>query len=117
MPLILLSLDRQVFTQTHKAAQKGDKDALATIAAMWDEHEQIECFVCGHPNVESPVFAEIMPDQNDQLLALPLCLICRALPALIRWHKCLELMQKMSKARTGKRIAYTRIAPQHHPRW
>jgi hypothetical protein len=36
--LVLLSLDRAEFLQLHRAAERGDPDALEAVRAMWSAH-------------------------------------------------------------------------------
>src|SRR5438067_1961524 len=47
--LVLLSVDRQVFRDTYRAAASGDEAALRDIEELWRDYDrvEIECFLCG----------------------------------------------------------------------
>jgi hypothetical protein len=97
LPLLLLTIStRQVrdFAIAMRAGADGDELA----AELWREYsgEPGECFYCGAP-ITLPAFTQILPDKRrDQMLAVPLCPACAALPPMVRAHRGPRLMRKMS---------------------
>ena len=110
--LLLLSFSRSEFRRLHRLAMKGDEDAIQQIESVWDEHRdreiEIECFLCQAVIIEPRPFCMVLPDPSadHELIGAPLCSICRDLPTLVRWHRCLKLVSKMGKARSGRQLHY-----------
>jgi hypothetical protein len=66
--LILLTLDRDWLLALHKRAQQGDQEAIASIAATWNDYKdrEIACFICDQPVDQStPICMQILPEYND----------------------------------------------------
>jgi hypothetical protein len=106
--LILLSFSRAEFVSLHRAALKGDEEAVQAIETMWDDYRDrpVECLLCA-TECRHPWFTMMLPDHvHAKLVAAPLCPTCRDLPTMVRWHRCLKLIGKMHSARTGKQVHF-----------
>lgn len=119
--LILLSLDREWFLATHKAAEAGDADAAQAVAALWDDQhaagKELACFLCDQP-VPLPVFSMVLPEYgtDQKLLAAPLCDACRDLPDMVRWSRSIKMLKKMWSTK-GRNVTFRfNRRGQPHPR-
>ena len=122
MALVLLSIDRAAFMKLHTSGH--DPEVSSTIVDLWEPYfsDLLECFLCGL-ETGFPPFSMILPEYDarfaaSKLIVAPLCERCRDLkPPALRFSKCLTLLKKLHKARTGKSIVFQNIDHrQPHPR-
>jgi hypothetical protein len=96
--LVILSLNRTEFNETHKRAAAGDEQALRELEQLWNNYADraLACFLCDN-EVERPVFTLMLPERRDRTkaIAVPLCLACRALPSMQRLGRAIKLLKKM----------------------
>jgi hypothetical protein len=59
------------------------------------------CFLCDSKDCQ-PMFCQVLPDHDGQLLAAPLCHVCRGFPQMTRLGRCLKVLKKMWTTRNGK---------------
>jgi len=117
--LVLLSFSRAEFVSLHRAATRdGDLDAVQAIESVWDEYQgrELACFLC-HGVAAKPPYTMVLPDpiqERAKLIGAPLCPTCRDLPDMVRWGRCLKLLTKMHKARTGKQLHFNLVGQQRH---
>jgi hypothetical protein len=97
LPLILLSVtaaQARAFAFALAAGHPGEELS----DQLWTDYagQTAECFLCGEP-ITLPCFTQLFPDKRrDQMLAAPLCGECAGLPPMVRGHRGLRLMRKMS---------------------
>jgi hypothetical protein len=99
LSLTLLSVtaaQARAFTVALAAGRPG----LELSTELWRDYlgQELECFTCGVA-IETPPapFTQLQPDKRrDLMLATPLCPACAGLPAMVRAHRGLRLMRKMS---------------------
>jgi hypothetical protein len=106
--LVLLSFDRAQFEALHRAAGKGNEDALREMEHLWDDYagQELECFLCGAVT-ENPPFSMTMPERNadTRVTIAPLCTACHHLPRMVRLNRTMKLLQRMW-SRRGKRVQF-----------
>jgi len=87
--------------------------------ALWAPHlpdaAETRCFL-RDAAVAFPPHAFILPDYDPPAnrLIVPLCLACRDLPLMVRYHRGLRLVKAMYKARFGKHLQLD-FHPSRHP--
>jgi hypothetical protein len=116
--LVLLSFSRSEFARANKLALQGDEAAIQQIESVWDEYQgrSLACFLCNHETAHPP-FTMMLPDpvqERAKLIGAPLCSACRDLPAMVRWGRCLKLLTKMEKARSGRQLHFNLVGQQRH---
>jgi hypothetical protein len=123
--LLLLNLQRDWFLSLHKRALRGDQEAIALIAALWNEYDQeLPCLISDQPvDRSTPICTQVLPEFSDgkgddnKLIGAPLCMVCRELPQAVRWSRSLKILHRMFSAKTGKNIRFhfNQSQRQHHP--
>jgi len=111
--LVLLSVDRQVFRDTYRAAASGDEAALRDIEELWRDYDrvEIECFLCGAACRPGPG-AMALPERDDdsKLLIVPLCDECAALPRRYKMGKAIKILKRMYRDRPSGPVVF-RLQP------
>jgi hypothetical protein len=80
-----------------RAMSRGELAPTEASADLWRDYQgrEVECFLCGGV-CNTPPFSTVLPDKDRiNCLALPLCEACKALPQLLRLHRCTKLLRAM----------------------
>jgi hypothetical protein len=87
-----------------RAMSRGELAPTEASADLWRDYQgrEVECFLCGGV-CNTPPFSMVLPDKDRiNCLALPLCEACKALPQLLRLHRCTKLLRAMWATRKYK---------------
>ena len=73
--LVILLVSRTSFESIHKAAAKGDEAALHELETLWNDYDEVPCFLCDAITPRAEIFSKVMREFNDSamLIVLPLC--------------------------------------------
>jgi hypothetical protein len=106
--LALVNLERAAFVKLNRAAEAGDPEALAEVAALFDAwgDQAVECWLCARPTAELPRYSVIGPEHGrpEWLVAALCCHACRDMDGAERRRKSLKMFRAMfSKPGKGGR--------------
>jgi hypothetical protein len=99
--LVILTVPRAQVLSAQRAKNRGDLAPTDATADLWRDYEnrEVACFLCDGV-CDMPPFSMVLPDMDRiNCLALPLCPNCKALPQLLRLHRCTKLLRTMWSAR------------------
>jgi hypothetical protein len=115
MPLVLLNISREQFTNTRNAAKQGDKEAARALNELWSDYDAVdlECFLCGATTPKRP-YMMVLPerDRHDKVMAVPLCQGCGALPEMTRLNRALKILKAMWSKPGGPQIHFLMMPQQ-----
>src|ERR1043165_3061682 len=93
----LISIPYHAADRLHRAAGKGDPEALQLLNELWPG--DVECFQCGRLLAPGEGTAAILPDPPNQRKGMAMlgrtCPACAALPYVWQMRKIIKIMRAM----------------------
>jgi hypothetical protein len=91
----------------HRRALNHDPTAMQEFIDLWDGRGELLCFICDRL-VAPPPFTAILPEYGttENVLCVPLCMTCRALPEMMRIGRSLRILKRMYSLRSKKNITF-----------